>query len=298
MRVDTPGQFKGEIYKATNTVNGKMYIGQTIQGLGIRKWRHFQDTKRGSNIVFHKAIRKYGEDNFEFEVIDTASSEDELTNKENYWIETLKTYIEEEDSQGYNMVCYKDNKRVAYGVPTKITEDVYLEIIRKCAKGNYSIDNLVREYEVSKTIGYYIFNEDSYISVRFRHLVSDSLFIEARTNFKELNYKRAMSKLSNHKRKENHHYWGLPPGDHPMAKPVIQIDKDTGEVLREFTSATEAGQLVNAHHVTAIARVCRGERKSSYGYIWRYASPIRYKNKKKEKGKLNELAKRQSLQIR
>ena len=63
----------GIIYKATCTKNGKVYIGQTVQGLKIRKSRHlnsaFNPKDKGYNFYFCRAIRKHKKDNFEWEVI-------------------------------------------------------------------------------------------------------------------------------------------------------------------------------------------------------------------------------------
>lgn len=86
------------IYKATNMVNGKVYIGLTTQGLKVRKRRHRGDALSGkSNLVFHIAIRKYGWDNFKWEIIDTAERADELNDKEVYWISYYDSY-----RNGYN----------------------------------------------------------------------------------------------------------------------------------------------------------------------------------------------------
>ena len=71
------------IYKVTNLVNGKIYIGQTTEKNPIRRWwKHCYDNKT----MFDKAIKKYGQNNFKFEVIDLANSQDELNDKERYWI--------------------------------------------------------------------------------------------------------------------------------------------------------------------------------------------------------------------
>ena len=52
------------IYKATNLVNGKIYIGQTINTLEYRKNQHFREARceKRKNIYFHNALNKYGED--------------------------------------------------------------------------------------------------------------------------------------------------------------------------------------------------------------------------------------------
>ena len=89
------------IYCATNLKNGKKYIGQTIKTIDSRQGTHFRYALNyNSDAIFHRAIRKYGKDQFIFEQIDTASSKEELDFKEKYWIEKLETSNLE---KGYNM---------------------------------------------------------------------------------------------------------------------------------------------------------------------------------------------------
>jgi len=76
----------GIIYKATNVLNGKVYIGQTIRTLLKRQAEHIRITKRNPEQYFHKAIHKYNAENFEWEVVDYASSIEELNEKEKEWI--------------------------------------------------------------------------------------------------------------------------------------------------------------------------------------------------------------------
>ena len=55
-------------YKATNQVNGKVYIGFASDPYA--RWReHKRDAQKGRGYVFHAAIRKHGWENFQFEVI-------------------------------------------------------------------------------------------------------------------------------------------------------------------------------------------------------------------------------------
>jgi len=76
--------FKGIIYKATNIINGKVYIGQTIKGLDKRKSDHLAD-KRGTG-YFHSSLKSYGKENFIWEIIDEAETREELDEKEKEWI--------------------------------------------------------------------------------------------------------------------------------------------------------------------------------------------------------------------
>jgi hypothetical protein len=81
-------------YCIKNKVNGKRYIGITTGSLTKRFTRHLSDSRNGSDLIFHKAIRKYGESNFDFEWFD----EYDCT------IEELKQ-IEIESIKGYNTYC-------------------------------------------------------------------------------------------------------------------------------------------------------------------------------------------------
>lgn len=71
------------IYKIENKTNGKVYIGQTIQKLQERIYRH---TSTRSKSAISLAIRKYGLDNFEVSTIQTCESQEELNAAEYYWV--------------------------------------------------------------------------------------------------------------------------------------------------------------------------------------------------------------------
>lgn len=86
------------IYKITNIQNNKVYIGQTIRPIEQRFKRHINDAL--NNILdthFARAIRKYGKENFIIEEIDTAKTQNELNQKEQYWIKYYNSVL-----NGYN----------------------------------------------------------------------------------------------------------------------------------------------------------------------------------------------------
>ena len=75
------------IYKISNTINNKVYIGQTVRPIEERFHRHLNDAM--NNVLdthFARAIRLYGPDKFFIELIDTANSQEELTQKERDYI--------------------------------------------------------------------------------------------------------------------------------------------------------------------------------------------------------------------
>ena len=85
---------RGFIYKITNNVNGKVYIGQTIQTIKERFYQHCATKCSDSvlNMAIHKAIKKYGKSNFTIEVIEEVDK-DSLNDREKFWIEYYNSYI-------------------------------------------------------------------------------------------------------------------------------------------------------------------------------------------------------------
>ena len=112
------------IYKITNTINNKCYIGQTIKSAEERWKEH----KRSINInhpncinkTLYKAMRKYGIENFTFEVLqDNIETYEQLDKAEIYWINYYNSFV-----KGYNETF--GGQRYHKILPNKeIIEDYY-----------------------------------------------------------------------------------------------------------------------------------------------------------------------------
>ena len=87
------------IYKATNKINGIFYVGQTIRDIDKRKVSHKYNANKGCHFLFHKAIRKYGWNNFKWEVLCECSSKEELDEMEFHYIKQFNSLM----PNGYNM---------------------------------------------------------------------------------------------------------------------------------------------------------------------------------------------------
>lgn len=91
--------------------SGKKYVGQTIHEEKRKDAHRDQAMKRESNYAFHRAIRKYGYNNFEYRVLDLVVVEDKticlslLRCLEGFWITKLKTI----GIGGYNMIKAKES---------------------------------------------------------------------------------------------------------------------------------------------------------------------------------------------
>lgn len=90
----------GLIYKITNNINGKIYIGQTKKSLKERFQKHcWKATEKDtyhSDMAIKKAIRKYGKNNFSSEILEYTEYTN-LDSREKYWIACYNSYY-----NGYN----------------------------------------------------------------------------------------------------------------------------------------------------------------------------------------------------
>ena len=87
----------GFIYKITNRINNKIYIGQTARTLNIR-WKEHKIASISSDRPLYKAMRKYGIDNFHIEILEEIPNT-LLNEKETYWIKKLDSCNRD---KGYN----------------------------------------------------------------------------------------------------------------------------------------------------------------------------------------------------
>lgn len=88
------------IYRYTNIINGKRYIGQSVDIEGRYK-HHIRSSKEDiPKTLIDKAIAKYGLANFRFEILEYCSKE-ELDEREIYWINYYYTFLLRKDGLGY-----------------------------------------------------------------------------------------------------------------------------------------------------------------------------------------------------
>lgn len=92
------------IYKATNNINGKVYIGQTVGTLKKRKYNHFRNYKGKHITYFFSALCKYGKDNFSWEVLCICYSINVLNEMEKHYIAFYNSM-----NNGYNCTSGGDS---------------------------------------------------------------------------------------------------------------------------------------------------------------------------------------------
>lgn len=149
----------GYIYKITNDVNGKMYIGKTELVDPYKRWKeHLQDYKkrRCEKRPLYAAMNKYGEEHFHFEVIEETDTSDKTCEREQYWINKLHTYVGFEDCNGYNATLGGDGKAYLSLDENEViryhTEEALYRLSETAKMFNVdrmTIKNILKKYNIS-----------------------------------------------------------------------------------------------------------------------------------------------------
>lgn len=115
------------IYLWTNLINGKKYVGKS-EDIASRKRGYRKEVNKGSDRYIIKALRKYGFENFSFEVIEEV--EDNILEREQYWMDFYQTL---DKNKGYNVLRAEETPGENFSQGSKnnravLTEDEVYEI--------------------------------------------------------------------------------------------------------------------------------------------------------------------------
>ena len=86
---------EGVVYIYTNLVNGKKYVGQTSKQVGYKNrfLIHCKCIENPGSCIFHKALKKYGVNNFELVLVEDNIPEELVDNKEKEYIMKYNTFL-------------------------------------------------------------------------------------------------------------------------------------------------------------------------------------------------------------
>lgn len=217
------------IYKTTNLLNGKIYVGKRI-------YRKKDDTwYLGSGVYLNRAIKKHGRENFVKEIIEWCSDKKELCNKEIYWI---KYFNSTNLKIGYNLSLGGDGGNVG--------KEAYIKIGNK-------LRGKKKPKEFGEKVSKALKNKPK--SKEHNEKVKQSLIGRKRPQEVVDKMSKSIKEKYDSGRKS------------PVQIEIYQYNKKTGDYIQSFKSATEAGRVLNIDR-KAITNNCLGKSKSSGGFIW------------------------------
>lgn len=298
------------VYKHTNKVNGKVYIGITINEPSVR-WG-----KNGcgySKQFFGKAIRKYGWDNFEHEILFENLSHEEANNRE---IELIQYYKSSDIKYGYNIAsggsgvdaCGKPKTVYQYSMSGKFIKQYdslsnaardnsvgHSTISRCCRKGINHFSHGFRwsyEYLGEQVAWELMRNNDFYQEVYCYDLEGN--YIQRYETVKEAENSTGIGnsficqcyqgKVSNTKGLRWFTTWQgekieplkcqrhIDGQVHKIKarKPVYRYDGQTGILIDTYSSAKEAEEILGVKNVVGMCSQSERHGWRGYGYYWSY----------------------------
>lgn len=228
------------IYKITNTINGKCYIGQSVNI--ERRWNEHRSSSRlgSSSPLLYKAIRKYGLSKFIFEIVEECSI-DLLDNRETYWISKL--------NPEYNMTIG--------GVGTKghIVSNETKQVLSNRSKQQW--ENMSEEEKVLRI-------KNNLKGPRIGRKLSDETKLKLRNANLGKKYCDKTRKL--HSLSAKKHMLGNSNGN----KSVVAL-LDDGVFAIEFPSIVTAANFFEVHP-SCITKCLKGIQKHAAGCKWFYGS--------------------------
>lgn len=126
------------VYKITNLINGKSYIGQSVHI--ERRWKEHQQPNAMSTIGL--AIKKYGVNNFSFEVLEELPI-GLLDEKEQYYIEKYNTVV----PNGYNVM---EKGEVQHTTFVTINKQQYYQIVEDIKNLSLTFEEIASKYNLSQ----------------------------------------------------------------------------------------------------------------------------------------------------
>ena len=248
------------IYKITNIINNKCYIGQSID-INRRwydhKYKALYKNDISYNSALHSAMRKYGIENFVLEIVEECK-ENQLDEREKYWIKESNSLT----PNGYNILTGGQLNK-SYANFCKQCGKQIGKQSKYCSKckslAQRKIVDRPSELELVKMI-----KENGFESTGRFFGVSGNT-IKKWCQFYNLPVlKKDLISWYNNK------IGFIPLDKKAYKKAVLQISLTSNEIIAEYESANAAARALGKNKGNHISEVCNGKLKQAYGFLWKY----------------------------
>jgi group I intron endonuclease len=278
------------VYKVTNLINNKIYIGQDTNN---------NPNYYGSGLIIKKALKKYGKENFKKEILEECFDQKELDEKEVYWIKILNSLV----PFGYNL-----QEGGKGGKHHELTIERMRESRFKWLEENesYKHDEEIKQYLSELKIEYYkenihYFQDKKFTDEHIQKLKDNHADVSGEKNpmfeksvlevwIEKYGEKEALQQWEQRNKKvsnslkgknrpdiskrtkgENNPFYGKTHSkdfkeklSKLRSKPVLQLDLE-GNFIKEWESLKSLKE--NGFYVSDC---CKGKRDNKYGFIWKY----------------------------
>ena len=266
------------IYCYENKINHHKYVGQT-NNLKIRYSAHesqaFNSNSKDYNCLFHKKIRQYGLNNFDFYTLEEIESDDQelIDSREVYWIQTLNTWCRY--GQGYNETTggkqfrknisltdneIKEIKELLINTElefTKIAEryNTYRDCISRINQGRYGFDPN-QNYPIRITRDWREIPQD--IKERIaEEIINTSLSLKEIANKYSIS-EHLINQINNGQSNLSKEY------DYPLRKTNQRLTEEQEQVIYQMLS--EGKKIVDITKATGVHRSTVNKRKKKYNF--------------------------------
>lgn len=279
----------GYIYKITNKINHKPYVGKTVDSINSR-WRdHIYDAfTKHSLCLIHNAMRKYGLENFTIEELEQCPA-DALSEREQYWIKTLNSYFK--TGYGYNMTYggdgalkYSDGQILSlwnqgfncHEIANILSANVNTISIRLKPLLKPKEAWLRRNERSKKAVLQYDLNGNF---IKAWNSVTEA---EKSTNTSSGSISRCCKK---ERTMASNSLWKYATDESSVEELMLNYAKspkcngvdlidNKGIILQQFETAAQAERFVGAAR-GSISAVCNHKNKSAKGYYWQWSYPLK-----------------------
>lgn len=257
----------GFIYKITNSINNKCYVGETVQDDPEKRWKqHINKINNGKGCpVLRDAIKKYGLDKFKFELIIICFDED----RHRYEKEYIKKY-KSQIPNGYNILPGGQVGKSRVGIkhtPEAIQKMVDSVRKFKAENPNHYESYKERHQESIKKINHSekIIKSEKYQKAVKENRVGCGININGKSvDERKQQIRESVIKYYNEGGIIKHRG----AMSKALGKKIIKYSKDN-EILQEFISIGEACRISNIGKRN-IQHALSGRAKTAGGYIWKY----------------------------
>ena len=248
----------GHIYKITNKINNKIYIGQTTKARPSDRFsqhryaaRHL-DQKSNTNYLYY-SMNKYGVENFTFEIIEEVDNQ-LLNEREQYWI----SFYNCKAPFGYNMTDGGDGTQ-GFSRPQSIEEREK----RKISNKQFYINHPEEREKQSERIKKLWENEEYRNKVtesnkRFYEQHPDMFKGENNPMYGKKHTEEALDKIRAHAATRKNK--------------IAQLDKDTLEIIKIHDGVKDAEKSLGVSHGWISKAAKQG--KVAYGFKWKFIEEV------------------------